>query len=129
MSLRSWRQTCAPLVVALVAAATQVGCKQDQGDPCKEDNDCSGGMICCKSSMTAEARGVCRPDGACDPEDIEIDAGDGTADDAGETGADAASDGGDGEISADAAADGGDGEGSTDAAASGGSDTAAEGGM
>jgi len=52
------------------------GCKQEQGDTCIEDDDCSGSLICaCKGS--ASARGLCMPDETeCgDPPPEELDFG------------------------------------------------------
>lgn len=48
------------LLLAL-ALAGLLGCKQEEGDTCWEDNDCSGALVCCKASGSATDRGVCLP--------------------------------------------------------------------
>ncbi len=49
------------LLLAL-ALAGLLGCKQERGDTCIEDDDCSGALVCCKSSAVASERGMCLPE-------------------------------------------------------------------
>jgi hypothetical protein len=50
-------------------------CKADSGDACKEENDCSGNLVCCKAgSASSTARGVCLP--SCEvPDSGVVDSG------------------------------------------------------
>jgi hypothetical protein len=48
------------LLLAL-ALAGLLGCEQEEGDTCWEDDDCSGALVCCKSSPSARERGTCLP--------------------------------------------------------------------
>lgn len=109
-------------VAALGAvAAVATGCKAGAGDPCKEPNDCSGNLMCCRATPSPTARGVCRA--SCEdmmeqdggPRDAGgsdggEDAGgdDGGADDAGPDAAtDAGTDAGPEDAGTDASSDGG----------------------
>lgn len=109
MALRRTLLACSALALVLGLA----GCAAEKGDPCKEDNDCSGGLMCCKSTFSASARGTCLP--SCEMGDQDagpVDSGPGDAgpEDAGPT-----------DAAADAPADA-----ATDAAADAGSDAAAD---
>lgn len=105
------------LTTALAATFFTTGCKAGRGDTCKEANDCSGSLACCKVSFSPTARGTCEdrvmcPDGvlgstpvdASSPDSSSADGSvpDGSAPDAADDGstADAALD-----AEADAAAD------------------------
>lgn len=65
------RRILSLLAFAAVLGAAIAGCKAGRGDPCKEPNDCSGNLMCCKATPSATARGVCQP--TC--EDMMDDAG------------------------------------------------------
>ncbi len=45
--------TCALLVLGTV------GCKGGEGDPCKTQNDCGGGLSCCPIDRSPLERGSC----------------------------------------------------------------------
>lgn len=53
------------LVTALAALSTVAGCKAGRGDTCKEANDCSGSLACCKPSFAVTARGTCEDRAMC----------------------------------------------------------------
>jgi hypothetical protein len=50
------------------------GCPAEEGEVCYRDDDCTGGLMCCKTSASATARGRCgtvcdlRPDGGPTPD-------------------------------------------------------------
>jgi len=75
------------LLLAL-ALAGLLGCKQEEGDTCWEDDDCSGALVCCKPEPRVELRGSCLPAGepCVDPDRDPADLGSadfGTEDDMG----------------------------------------------
>ena len=49
------------LVISVVGfVGLSVGCGGGEGDPCKEEDDCQSGLVCCKpGSGGASARGTC----------------------------------------------------------------------
>lgn len=47
------------------ALFVSVGCKAGEGDSCKEEDDCESGLMCCKASLSATARGTCRDVTSC----------------------------------------------------------------
>ena len=75
----------APLRLAasfgLFALLALGACKAGSGDACKEENDCSGNLLCCKAgSASSTARGVCLP--MCESPDsgVGVDSGTGGTD-------------------------------------------------
>lgn len=89
----------APLRLAasfgLFALLTLGACKAGSGDACKEENDCSGSLVCCKAgSASSTARGVCLP--MCESPDAGMGVDSGTVD----SGTDAGSDAGTEELDA-----------------------------
>lgn len=108
------------------ALVVSVGCKAGEGDSCKEEDDCSGSLLCCKASLSATARGTCRT--SCDepvdsgprPDVPTIDA---MMDDAGE---DAAEDAGEDADIDDAGEDAADDAGTDDAGEDAGEDAGTE---
>lgn len=65
-----------PRLFLALALAGLFGCKQEAGDTCREDNDCSGALVCCKPTAGATQRGTCRPEGEecsdVDPDPIDF---------------------------------------------------------
>ncbi len=49
------------LVISVIGSVgLTVGCGGGEGDPCKEEDDCQSGLVCCKpGSGGASARGTC----------------------------------------------------------------------
>jgi hypothetical protein len=45
---------------ALVLSVLLAACTGAEGDPCQEPDDCNDGLMCCKPSPTAGARGLCQ---------------------------------------------------------------------
>lgn len=93
------------------------GCKAGEGDSCKEEDDCSGMLMCCKASLSATARGTCR-DSCEEPVDSgpmpDVPMTDSMVDDAGDDAGE--EDAGDVDAGEDAGeADAGDDAGDTDA--------------
>ncbi|MBW2261245.1 MAG: hypothetical protein JRG91_04660 [Deltaproteobacteria bacterium] len=67
---------------AILAAACMIvvlaGCKQEKGESCQSDDDCSGDdLICCKANPYAieTDRGVCMTRDECDTRDASTDPG------------------------------------------------------
>jgi hypothetical protein len=77
------------LIITAVVVACLAGCKAGVGQPCREENDCSGSLICCKPTASASERGTCER--SCE----RIDAGPGDAGMGDDSGTDAAVDAGD----------------------------------
>jgi hypothetical protein len=59
------------MLAALLLWALALGsCKQKEGKPCTNINDCDNGLICCFDGVNAnDALGVCRPEADCLPLD------------------------------------------------------------
>jgi hypothetical protein len=82
----------APLRLAasfgLFALLALSACKAGSGDACKEENDCSGSLLCCKAgSASSTARGVCLP--MCESPDSGTGVDSGTVDSGTDSGTDA----------------------------------------
>lgn len=81
----------APLRLAasfgLFALLALGACKAGSGDACKEENDCSGSLLCCKAgSASSTARGVCLP--MCESPDSGVRVDSGTGDSGTDAGTD-----------------------------------------
>jgi hypothetical protein len=48
-------------LLAFSLAFIATGCTGSDGDVCFEDGDCSSGLVCCKTTASATARGRCLP--------------------------------------------------------------------
>jgi hypothetical protein len=136
----------APLRLAasfgLFALLALGACKAGSGDACKEENDCSGSLVCCKAgSASSTARGVCLPmcespdsgvgvdsgmggtDAGTDSGTEELDAGeDASTEDAGSDDAGSEDAGSEDAGSEDAGTDAGDEDAGTDAGVDAGTD-------
>ncbi len=53
-------------ISGLVGELALLGCQADRGEACKEDDDCSAGLVCCKPGSRT-GRGVCET--SCDADD------------------------------------------------------------
>jgi hypothetical protein len=49
------------VVLASTFALMAAGCPGEEGEVCFEDGDCSSGLVCCKTTASATARGRCYP--------------------------------------------------------------------
>ncbi len=93
---RSPRSIAVPsLVLCLALTTAALGCGGNHGAPCREDDDCAEGLLCCKPAASATVRGSCQAScsapGGLDAAtaDASMDAGDS------DTSADASMDAGD----------------------------------
>ena len=80
------------LVVAALAVALFVTCKQNEGDRCQVDGDCESPLVCAQATHTCESS--VSVDGSIQP-DANVDAGvgiDGATDAPSDAAADAAAD-------------------------------------
>src|SRR4029434_10203327 len=75
----SMRGTLNQLLCAavLVGGLSLAGCKQNEGERCEVDSDCSGGLSC--TSGAASKHAVCRPGTGSAPLDAAVTPGDGSA--------------------------------------------------